>query len=104
MLSVREYEFYDIESIVDYFYLASPEYIKMMGAYKNKLPKKSEWIEKLRLEKLQPDDKTNSFYLIWELDGKPVGHSNINKISFKKQAFMHLHLWNVEKRKKGMGL
>ena len=104
MLSVREYELNDIELIVDYFYSASPEFIRGMGADKNKLPKRSEWINKLRSEKLQSYNKMTNFYLIWERDGKPVGHSNINQISFQSHAYLHLHLWNVEKRKKGIGL
>ena len=104
MLSVREYELYDIDSIVDYFYLASPEFLREMGADKNKLPDRSVWVEKIRTEKLKPYDKKENFYLIWEDEEVPVGHSNINQIVFGSHACLHLHLWNPKKRRNRMGL
>ncbi len=33
----------------------------------------------------------------------PVGHSNVNKIIFGEEAYMHLHLWKADKRQKGIG-
>jgi RimJ/RimL family protein N-acetyltransferase len=37
------------------------------------------------------------------LDNKAIGHSNINKIIFGGEAYMHLHVWDESRRKKGMG-
>jgi RimJ/RimL family protein N-acetyltransferase len=37
------------------------------------------------------------------MDGLPIGHSNINKIVFGEEAFMHLHLWRPDIRQQGMG-
>jgi len=30
-----------------------------------------------------------SYCIIWQVDSKPVGHSNINKIIFDEEAYMH---------------
>ena len=41
--------------------------------------------------------------MIWQMDNEPIGHCNVNKIKFGEEAYMHLHLWNSDGRKKGMG-
>jgi len=51
----------------------------------------------------QPYEKKGSYCMIWLLDDKPVGHSNINKIIFGEEAYMHLHIWDSSSRQKGMG-
>lgn len=51
----------------------------------------------------QPFEQKQSYAIIWEINGHPVGHSNINKIIWESEAFMHLHLWNPQERKKGIG-
>jgi RimJ/RimL family protein N-acetyltransferase len=38
------------------------------------------------------------------LDNHPVGHSNINKIIYGDNAYMHLHLWNSVNRNRGNGI
>jgi len=40
----------DIEKIVDYFVNADPDFLKPMGADKNKLPGREHWIKKLQAE------------------------------------------------------
>lgn len=50
-----------------------------------------------------PFKEKMSYALIWCLDGKPIGHNNINAIEFGQSAKMHLHLWNTENRQKGIG-
>ena len=92
MVSVREMRQNDIEFIVDYFLQASPEFLKGMGADKDKLPSRSVWIKKLESELIKPYPSKEFYYIIWLLDGIPVGHSNINHIDYKNTAKMHLHL------------
>ncbi|MEM6632731.1 MAG: GNAT family protein [Bacteroidota bacterium] len=43
------------------------------------------------------------YYVIWELDNESIGHSNINKIRYGKEASMHLHVWPQQSRKQGLG-
>jgi len=93
----------DIKSIVDYFIDADPDFLMSLGVDKSKLPKKIQWIKKLNKEFEKPIEKKEFYYIIWLIDNKPVGHSNINKIDFGQTATMHLHLWKDQKRKKGLG-
>ncbi|MBV6639805.1 MAG: GNAT family N-acetyltransferase, partial [Cyclobacteriaceae bacterium] len=39
----------------------------------------------------------------WIQDGDLIGHTNINKIQYNEEAFMHLHVWPEILRRKGMG-
>ncbi|HSP40486.1 MAG TPA: GNAT family protein, partial [Gillisia sp.] len=50
-----------------------------------------------------PVEKKVAYALIWEVDNIPVGHSNINRIIYGTEAYMHLHLWKSDWRKKGLG-
>jgi RimJ/RimL family protein N-acetyltransferase len=102
-LSVRESETGDFENIVDYFLKSDEDFLFRMGVDTKKLPSKEEWLNILSLDfYLSPHEK-KFYYLVWLLDNKPVGHSNINKIVFGEEAYMHLHLWQRETRQKGTG-
>ena len=101
---IREFIISDIEKIVDYFIDAESDFLKRMGAEKNKLPKRTRWIQNLQSELIKPYKEKGYYYIIWLLDGKPIGHSNINHISFGESAKMHLHLWKSGTRKNGLGL
>jgi len=102
-LSVRESEIGDLEKIVDYFLNSDKDYLFGMGVDSKKLPSREEWLNILSSDlHLSPGTK-KFYYITWLLDNKPVGHSNINKIVFGEEAYMHLHLWQSEKRQKGTG-
>ena len=51
-----------------------------------------------------PLEDRKSYCTIWEVDGEPVGHCNVNKIVFGDRAFMHLHLWSSRWRHSGYGV
>ena len=102
--SVREMVENDIELVVDYFINSSAEFLKGMGADKSKLPKRNVWINNIKAELDKPYKDKNLYYMIWLLDGQPVGHSNINHVTYGKTATMHLHLWKSKKRKSGLGI
>ena len=102
-LSVREMQPNDIEHIVDYFVNADEAYLKGMGAGQSKLPSRNEWIQKIQAELEKPYPQKEYYYIIWLLDHQPIGHSNINHIQFGEEAKMHLHVWKLLKRKKGLG-
>lgn len=74
-----------------------------MGVDISKLPGKAQWLNILSADFELPVDKKKFFYIIWLLNGEPVGHSNINKIVFAEEAYMHLHMWKAEARQKGSG-
>ena len=102
-LTVRVFEKSDISLIIDYFINADEAFLKGMGAIKSKLPSKSDWLNKLYQEFEKPNTEKEFYYIIWLVNNNPVGHSNINNITYNKEATMHLHLWQPIKRQKGMG-
>jgi len=102
-LNVREIQPSDFDLIADYWLKSEPDFLISMGVDLSKLPTR-EGLKKMLGEQFElPMEEKASYALIWELDGKPLGHSNVNGIEFGKQATMHLHLWNNENRKKGIG-
>lgn len=102
--TTREMTPTDVERVVDYFSNADAAYLKGMGADKSKLPVREEWIAAIQAELNKSFDEKQLYYVIWEVDGKPIGHSNINNITFGQEAFMHLHIWEKENRRFGNGL
>ena len=102
-LSIREMEQGDIPKIVSYFVDADSDFLRGMGADISKLPTRQEWIDKLHGEMNKSYELKEYYYVVWLADGEAVGHSNINNIDFGNTATMHLHLWNRELRKQGLG-
>jgi hypothetical protein len=103
-LLVRHLEITDHEPIVDYFLNSDKDFLGSMGVDTLKLPSKQEWLNLLNSNFTLSVDKKKFFYMIWLLDDQPVGHSNINKIIYSNEAYMHLHLWQKQIRQKGMGV
>jgi ribosomal-protein-alanine N-acetyltransferase len=103
LLSVREIQKNDIDLITDYWLTADTTFLKGMGVDPDKLPGRDEWKKLLSEQLAQPIVEKKSYCIIWEVDNKSTGHSNINKIILGEEAFMHLHLWNTDVRKKGLG-
>ncbi len=92
--NIRELDLGDMNPVIDYFLDADDEALKTMGVDREKLPEKGEWRIMLLEEFDRSISSKKNYYLIWLLDGKPVGHSNINKIAYEKEAYMHLHPWD----------
>lgn len=103
ILAVREIQESDIPLIINYWLSASDEYLLGMGAIRSKMPAREEW-EKMFAEQLAADYPDKKAYcVIWLVNDRPVGHSNVNKIVFGQEAYMHLHLWDASLRKSGYG-
>lgn len=102
-LSVRQLEISDHENIVDYFLNADKDFLINLGVDLLKLPAKQEWLDMLHSDFKLSLEQKKFFYIIWLLNGKPVGHSNINKIVFANEAYMHLHIWHKYTRQQGVG-
>lgn len=102
-LSVREIEEQDIAHLISYWQNASNEFLLAMGADPAKLPG-AEQLQQMLLEQISKSYAEKASYcIIWLFNGNPIGHSNVNKIIFGKEAFMHLHLWNQSSRQSGIG-
>ncbi len=103
-LSVRELQASDIAHIADYWAQASPDYLRGMGADAAKLPSREQFTAMLSEQLSQPYEAKKAYCTIWEADGQPIGHCNVNKIEFGESAYMHLHLWDGSIRQQGMGV
>jgi RimJ/RimL family protein N-acetyltransferase len=103
LLSVREIQMNDIERITQYWLSADPVFLTGMGVDLSKMPSKEEWITMLPEQLAQPYSEKKSYCMIWMVDNKAIGHCNVNKIKFAEEAYMHLHMWDSDGRKKGMG-
>ncbi len=102
-LSVREIQEVDVPLIIDYWHNADDDFLINLGVEINKIPSRKEW-ENMLLEQIAKSyTNKKSYCIIWQVDEKAVGHSNVNKIVYGKEAYMHLHLWKNEFRKMGLG-
>lgn len=102
-LSVREITEKDVDLITEYWLSNDPAFMISMGVDMSKMPGKEEWRKMLSEQLSQPYDQKKSYCIIWQIDGQPIGHSNIGKIIFGEEAYMHLHIWYASVRKKGLG-
>ena len=96
--TVEEYR-----TIVDYFLQAKEEYLRGMGVEPARLLDRGAWLQKLEADHQRPDPEKETCFVIWEVDEVAAGHSNINKIRYGDEAFIHLHLWQPDLRKRGTG-
>jgi RimJ/RimL family protein N-acetyltransferase len=103
VLSARELQQGDIELIADYWSQSDPKYLVGMGVDLKLLPPRESLVRMLSGQVALPVKERQSYCTIWEIDGSPVGHCNVNKITFGDQAFMHLHLWDTKLRSHGLG-
>ena len=102
-LSVREIQPTDIDFIIRYWLESSDAHLVGMGVDLSKIPARQTLQQNLREQLNTPMEAKKAYALIWELNRQPIGHCNVNRIDFGKEAYMHLHLWEGQHRKKGMG-
>lgn len=102
-LLVREIQASDIDHLVHYWLEADDAFLLGMGVDLTKIPNEED-LRKMLSQQLNQSYKDKKAYcIIWQMDGEPIGHSNLNPAFFGKEATMHLHLWKQDKRKAGMG-
>ncbi|MGK0385731.1 MAG: ribosomal-protein-alanine N-acetyltransferase [Patiriisocius sp.] len=102
-VGVREIQLKDIDLIADYWLKSDDDFLVNMGVDLNKLPTRNAIIAMLKEQNSHAIPDKKSYALIWELDGKQIGHSSVNRIVLGKEATMHLHLWKSVNSKKGIG-
>ena len=93
----------EYELMLDYFYKADDPFLRGMGVDRLKLPERDKWLDALLVDHEKPDKERDRFYLVWLFRGRRVGHSSINEIVPGTEAFIHLHLWNSQLRRAGLG-
>lgn len=102
-LSVREIQQNDIPLIIEYWLNAEPAYLQGMGVDLDKMLSHEQWQSMLEEQLGLPHEQKKSYCMIWEVDGQPVGHCNVNRIVFGEEAFMHLHIWYAAIRSMRLG-
>jgi RimJ/RimL family protein N-acetyltransferase len=102
-LSVREIQVTDIPLVADYWLAAVPEYLLGMGVDLHKMPGREQWLAMLQEQLELPYEQKKSYCMIWQVDHQPIGHSNVNKIIFGEEAYMHLHIWYAAIRSRRLG-
>lgn len=103
-LLVRELEERDIPLIINYWFTSTPEHLHNMGADITKLPTPEQFTNNLLSQLALPYNEKKAYALIWEVNGKPIGHCNVNPLFYGNYANMHLHIWDAGYRKQGLGL
>jgi ribosomal-protein-alanine N-acetyltransferase len=93
----------EYELMLDYFYKADEPFLRGMGVDRLKLPQRDKWLDALLVDHEKPDKERDRFYLVWIFRGQRIGHSSINNIIHGTEAFIHLHLWNSQLRRGGLG-
>jgi RimJ/RimL family protein N-acetyltransferase len=101
--SIRPLEQQDIPHILDYWLKATPEYLLAMGANAGRFPSRAEWQASLEKTLITPERQATNFYLIWLVDGRPIGFNSLKNIVYGDRGEMHLHVWDSASRGRGYG-
>ena len=102
-LNVRELVLTDLDLFMSYWFNADESSLTNMGVDIMKLPTKKEFLSYWNSQLEMPVEKRLSYCVIWQMNNTPIGHSSTRPLNFGKDAYMHLHLWNIEERRKGLG-
>ncbi|MET0393020.1 MAG: GNAT family protein [Chitinophagaceae bacterium] len=102
-LAVREIQAGDVELITSYWLAADAAFLRGMGADPAKVPGREQWLSMLGAQLEQSYRDKQSYCIIWLIGGIPSGHSNVNRITWGEEAYMHLHLWHTDARRQGCG-
>ncbi len=103
IISIKELDEQSLVPLLDYWFNADQKYLTSLGADISKLPSREDFKTMLLSQLSKPIEERNAYCLIWYLNEKAIGHSNTNPTSFGDHAFMHLHIWYPEYRRKGLG-
>jgi RimJ/RimL family protein N-acetyltransferase len=99
----RELRAEDIPLITGYWDSITPSDIQRMYIDVSKLPSKEEQAERLKTLLDTPPAERSADPLIWEVDEKAVGMTNLNNIVRGEEANIHLHVFDPQSRGKGIG-
>jgi RimJ/RimL family protein N-acetyltransferase len=93
----------DVDIRIRYFHDSSDEHLRMLGVDRALLPTPEAWLAFYEDDYERPISQRLIYSLLWELDGEPVGFTATDRITFGREAFMHLHLLRAAERRQGLG-
>jgi RimJ/RimL family protein N-acetyltransferase len=102
-LAVREMALSEADLVIDYFLGATSEHLELMGVDPSRLPTREQWRERFVHDYGLPIEQRPRIVVIWLMDGRPIGYSSADKITFGEQANMHLHVIDPAYRRTGVG-
>jgi RimJ/RimL family protein N-acetyltransferase len=102
-VSVREMHVSEVGIRIKYFHEASDDYLLALGVDRALLPTPEAWLSFHERDFERPLKERENYSLVWELDGQAVGFSSLDHIVFGQEAFMHLHIVEPSRRRRGLG-
>ena len=102
-IDIKELDRSNLEFILDYWTSSSDEHLSSMGVDLNKVPSRKSLAEMIGSQIGLSDTDKQSLAFVAYLNDEPIGHCNVNQINLGDEAHMHLHIWNKDHRKKGLG-
>jgi RimJ/RimL family protein N-acetyltransferase len=102
-LSIRELTLDDLALFAVYWFNADAAYLASLGGDHTKLPGKDDFFTYWQSQIDLPIERKLSYCIIWEKNGISIGHSSTRPTQYGKEAYVHVHLWSTEDRKKGIG-
>jgi RimJ/RimL family protein N-acetyltransferase len=100
---VRDMRADEAHRIVSYFHALTPADLARMGIDPAKMPDEATWNASIQEDLARPMLERRWHFVIWEIDGAPVGHSNIGDVVRGEHGTMHLHVWRPDLRARGHG-
>jgi RimJ/RimL family protein N-acetyltransferase len=91
-LTVRPMQLEEVSVVIDYFHGASAEQLETLGVDPTRLPEPTKWRQLYEHEFAQPVDRRRGFMVLWELEGRTIGFSTVDKLKYGNEAYMHLHV------------
>jgi len=102
-LTIRPLKAADVDLVLSYWAAATPADLERMGVDPTKLPGPDQMRAGLLKLLETPETQTPAFYMLWLVDGKPIGYTSLKGIIFGERGDMHLHIWDSACRGKGYG-
>ncbi|MDP2188973.1 MAG: GNAT family protein [Sphingobacteriaceae bacterium] len=103
-ISVSELQHEDLPALAAYWFDSPKLYLEGMGVDVRKLPDRAGFLAQIGQQLALLPAERRSFALAWRLNGTAIGHCNLNPFVFGETGHMHLHLWQAEHRRMGLGL
>jgi RimJ/RimL family protein N-acetyltransferase len=102
-ICVREMRLDEVGVVIDYFHSATADHLDRLGVDAARLPAPTKWQDHYRQDFARPIEDRHSYLVLWEADGEPLGFSTADKITFGREAYMHLHILQPDRRQSGFG-
>lgn len=100
---VREMRLDEVDLRIRYFHDATDDSLRKLGVDRARLPDPASWRAFHEADYRRPPHERENYLVVWELHGRPVGLSSLDRIAVGRDAFMHLHILDPALRGQGLG-